>query len=70
MKRHPALWLTIILAAFYILLGNGRIASGDGEAMLQVTRALAEQGRLDLAPDILPPVETILVESDDALIHI
>ena len=65
MKRHPALWLTIILAAFYILLGNGRTTSGDGEAMLQVARALAEQGRLDLAPDILPPVETILIESDD-----
>jgi hypothetical protein len=65
MKRHPALWLTIVLAAFYILLGNGRTTSGDGEAMLQVTRALAEQGRFDLAPNILAPVETILADSED-----
>jgi hypothetical protein len=62
-KRHPALWLTIVLAAFYIFLGNGRISSGDGEAMLQVTRALAQQGRLDLQPGTLAPVETVLAES-------
>lgn len=65
MKRHPALWLTAVLAAFYILLGNDRITSGDGEAMFQVTRALAQQGRLDLSPDILPPVETILADTTD-----
>ena len=68
MKRHPALWLTILLAAFYILLGNNRITSGDGEAMFQVTRALAEQGRINLAPDILPPVETMLADTSDTQI--
>lgn len=68
MKRHPALWLTIVLAAFYILLGNGRIASGDGEAMFQVTRALAQQGRLDLPPGILPPVDRVLADSTDTRI--
>ncbi len=66
--RHPALWLTMILAAFYILLGNDRITSGDGEAMFQVTRALAQQGRLDLPSGILPPVETVLADSTDTQI--
>jgi hypothetical protein len=68
MKRRPALWLTIVLVAFYILLGNDRITSGDGEAMFQVTRALAQQGRLDLPSGILPPVETILADSADTQI--
>jgi hypothetical protein len=64
-KRHPALWLAICLAIFYALLGNSRIDSGEGEAMLQVTRALAERGRVDLPAGILPPVEIILVPSTD-----
>lgn len=68
MKRHPALWLTVILAAVYILLGNSRTTSGDGEAMLQVTRALAEQGRIELAPGILAPVETMLADTKDTQI--
>jgi hypothetical protein len=68
MKRHPALWLTIILAAFYILFGNLRATSGDGEAMLQVTRALAEQGRLDLGPGTLLPVETMPADTTNTQI--
>ncbi len=65
MRRHPALWLAICLAIFYALLGNSRVDSGDGEAMLQVTRALAERGRVNLPKGILPPVEIILVPSTD-----
>jgi hypothetical protein len=65
MRRHPALWLTIFLSAFYILLGNSRTTSGDGETMLQVTRALAERRRLDLPPGALPPVETVAADGSD-----
>lgn len=68
MKRHPALGLMVILAAIYILLGNSRITSGDGETMFQVTRALAEQRHLDLPPGILPPAEATLVDTTDAQI--
>lgn len=68
MKRHASLWLTLFLAVFYVLLGNSRVTSGDGEAMLQVTRALAQRGRLDLPPGILPPVETILADTTDTQI--
>lgn len=59
MKRPPALALTLLLAVFYTLLGNGRVDSVDGETMFQVTRALAESGRLDLPPDIVAPVTFI-----------
>ena len=65
MRRHPAVWLGICLAIFYTLLGNSRIDSGDGEAMLQVTRALAERGRIDVPGGILPPVEIVLPPSSD-----
>lgn len=65
MKRHPALALTILLAAFYTFFGNSRIDSVDGETMFQVTRALAEGGRLDLAPGIVAPVTLISEYSTD-----
>jgi hypothetical protein len=68
MKRHPGLSLAICLAVIYVVLGNNRITSGDGEAMFQVTRALVEQGRLDLPPGILPAVETILTDTTDTQI--
>ena len=67
MKRHPAFWLTVFLAMFYVLTGNLRITSSDGETMFQVTRALGN-GRVDLAPGILPPVDTVLADSTDTLI--
>ena len=67
MKRHPAFWLVVLLAMFYVLAGNNRITSGDGETMFQVTRALAH-GQLDLPPDILLPVDTVLAESTDTQI--
>lgn len=65
MKRHPALWLTLLLAAFYTLLGNARINRGDGETMFQVTRALAEFRRLDLPAGALPPSENFQPNSPD-----
>lgn len=68
MKRHPGLWLTIFLAIFFILLGNDRITSGDGETMFQVTRALVQQGRLNLPTGILPPVEKVPISSTDTQI--
>ena len=67
MRRHPAFWLALFLAAFYVLAGNSRMTSGDGETMFQVTRALV-RGRVDLPPDIMPPVETVLAESTDTQI--
>ena len=67
MKRHPAFWLTLFLATFYVLTGNNRITSGDGETMFQVTRALVH-GRVDLPPDVFEPVDTILAESTDTQI--
>jgi hypothetical protein len=67
MKRHPAFWLTVTLAVFYVLAGNSRITSGDGETMFQVTRALG-RGRADLPPSILPPVDTVLADSTDTQI--
>ena len=67
MKRHPAFWLTVFLAMFYVLTGNSRITSGDGETMFQVTRALV-RGRVDLPPGILPPVDTVLADSTDTQI--
>ena len=67
MKRHPVFWLIVFLAMFYVLTGNSRITSGDGEAMFQVTRALGH-GRLDLPPGILPPVDAVLADSTDILI--
>jgi hypothetical protein len=65
LKRHPALWLTMALAVFYVVLANGRIQRDDGETMFQVTRAMAEQGRLDLAPGILPPAGNLGPRSTD-----
>jgi hypothetical protein len=65
MKRYPALGLAILLAVFYTVLGNNRIDSVDGETMFQVTRALAESGRLDLPPGILAPVAVISEYSTD-----
>ena len=67
MRRHPAFWLTICLAVFYVLTGNSRITSGDGETMFQVTRALL-RGRVDLPPDALLPVKMVLAESTDTVI--
>ena len=52
---------------FYVLTGNSRITSGDGETMFQVTRALG-RGRVDLPPGILPPVDTVLASSTDTQI--
>ena len=67
MKRHPAFWLTVFLAIFYVFTGNSRITSGDGETMFQVTRALG-RGRVDLPPGIMPPVDTVLADSIDTQI--
>lgn len=68
MKSRPALQMAVLLAVVFVVLGNGRISSGDGEAMYQVTRAMVEQGRLSLPPGALPPVEIVLVESTDSAI--
>jgi hypothetical protein len=68
MRGKPALQMTIVLAALFIVLGNGRVSGGDGETMYQVTRAMAERGHLSLPPGALPPVEIVLVESTDAAI--
>jgi hypothetical protein len=65
MKHRPGLWLTVVLAIFYTVLGNDRIGSGDGETMFQVTRALAENGRLHLPPGILSPVDVTLTSDAD-----
>lgn len=67
-KGRPALQMAVALAALFIILGNGRISGGDGEAMFQVTRAMVEHGRLSLPPGALPPVEIVLVDSTDSTI--
>jgi hypothetical protein len=58
----------LFLAVFYTVLGNLRVASGDGETMFQVTRALFERGRIDLPPDVLAPVEVVPAHSRDTQI--
>ncbi|MFO7524058.1 MAG: hypothetical protein R6W68_01260 [Ignavibacteriaceae bacterium] len=68
MKGRPALQLVLLLAALFIVLGNGRISGSDGEAMYQVTRAMAEHGRVSVPPGAVPPVEIVLVESTDSTI--
>jgi hypothetical protein len=68
MSRHPALRLALLVAVFYTVVGNLRVASGDGETMFQVTRALLEQGRIDLPPDALAPVEVVPAHSSDTQI--
>lgn len=68
MKSRPALHMAVLLAVFLVVLDNGRISGGDGEAMYQVTRSMVERGRLSLPPGALPPVEIVLVESTDTAI--
>jgi hypothetical protein len=65
-SRRSGLWLILGLAAFYTLLGNGRITRGDGETMFQVTRALAERGELALPAAILPPSKSFTPYGSDA----
>ena len=54
MKRHPALWLTILLTVFFTLLGNARITSGDGEQTGGLTpKGLLNNSTVGMGPTVM-----------------